>query len=153
MLRVEMGEQRAARHVASDDQVVAGGENCGAAFDLDNIRSAERAQPNNGALYSLAQQVPAERVRHVVEGDDREASQQQATEALLGFFLVTPGGGDGTRRPVRIAAASRRMGFAAACGGRAQSMSWHRADRTTDTWRDQPRQPTAMDHGRQTESR
>ncbi len=54
-LRVEMGEERAARHVAGDDQVVASGENCRDAFDLDDVRSAEGAQPDDWSLDCLAQ--------------------------------------------------------------------------------------------------
>jgi hypothetical protein len=50
-----MGEERAARHVAGDDQVVGGGEDRGAAFDLDDVRSAEGAQPDDWPLDCLAQ--------------------------------------------------------------------------------------------------
>ena len=72
-LGVEMGEQRSARHVAGDDQVVAGGEECRAAFDLDDLDCAEWSQPDDWSLYCLAQQIAAELIREVVEGDDCEA--------------------------------------------------------------------------------
>src|SRR5215212_717406 len=85
---VERAQDRSARHVADENEVIAIREEHGAALNFGRFAKPEDPRADKRSLHDLAQEVPAEFTIHVVDRDDGRAVEQESTEPLLGFLLV-----------------------------------------------------------------
>ena len=85
-LRVEPADDRAAREVALDDEVVArGGEERGAARP-DGLRQTEDAQVGPLLGQGLVEHDAFQRPFAIVEGNDRIAAHEEGREPLFRFL-------------------------------------------------------------------
>ena len=142
LLGIEFGNDGAADHVASDNDVVAIGEARQAArLDVDLFAFAENADFDYRPLNHLTKRVAAKHAVDVVDRDQRLAGDQAGAKPLFGFLFAFAEG-----RHRHWLADSNRCGdvaeiaFAATRCRRPKDMQWPHRERRAHDGRDQCRQ-------------